>query len=360
MKKLIHKKLYSNYFSKRMLSWNRTSNTRTLPWKGEKDPYKIWLSEIILQQTRVEQGLKYYEKFIFNFPNINMLARAPENKVFKLWEGLGYYSRCRNLIATARKISIEQKGKFPSTYEDILKLKGIGPYTAAAIASFAFHLPYAVVDGNVFRVLARVLGIETPIDGTEGKKLYTQLANNLLPQKHPGEYNQAIMDFGATVCKPMAPLCGDCIYQKECVALNTNRVNVLPVKEKKIRQKTRFFYFFVIEYNNTIFVRERSEKDIWRHLHEFPVIETGQPEKADALITTASLNGWFQHPDEVKSISETLVQKLTHQTIKGVFIIVKTRSQPSLPADFKRVKKSKVKALAFPKLINTFLNGQDI
>lgn len=326
-----------------------------MPWKGEKDPYKIWLSEIILQQTRVEQGLKYFEKFILNFPTVNELAAAPENGVFKLWEGLGYYSRCRNLIATAKMIVKDRKGNFPSTFEDILKLKGIGPYTAAAIASFAFNLPHAVIDGNVFRMLARVFGIEMPIDNTEGKKYFTQLANELLDKKNAGKYNQAIMDFGATICKPLAPLCGTCIFKEDCVAFNTNAVSALPVKEKKMAQKTRYFYFFLIEYKNKLAVRERTGKDIWRHLHEFPLIETIQSENVDFAIRTATQNGWLQNPTEIKGISEAFTQKLTHQTIKSVFILLKALRKPVLNKSFAWVEKDELEKLAFPKIVNEFL-----
>src|SRR5688572_25601737 len=181
-------------FTSILLKWDREQNIRQMPWKEEKDPYKIWLSEIILQQTRVEQGLNYYKNFIKTYPDIRQLARAPDEKVFKLWEGLGYYTRCRNLIATARHISNELKGKFPDNYKDIEALKGVGPYTAAAISSFAFNLPHAVLDGNVFRVLARIFGIDKPVDSTEGKKYFTALAEELLDKKQPGKYNQAIMD----------------------------------------------------------------------------------------------------------------------------------------------------------------------
>src|ERR1700749_1524911 len=194
-------------FTTLLLKWHNGKNSRVMPWKGEKNPYKIWLSEVILQQTRVEQGWSYYEKFVETFPTIHDLATAPEQKVFKLWEGLGYYSRCKNLIATAKRIDTEYKGVFPSTYEELLQLKGIGPYTAAAISSFAFGLPHAVVDGNVNRVLARDFGIETPFDTTEGKKIFSILAQELLDKKNSSAYNQAIMDLGATVCTPRNPLC---------------------------------------------------------------------------------------------------------------------------------------------------------
>ena len=187
------------YFTKTLLLWNKKDNERLMPWKGEKDPYKIWLSEIILQQTRVDQGWDYYNRFIAAYPNIEKLAKAKDEKVFKMWEGLGYYTRCKNLIVTARFIASERKGKFPQIYEEILALKGVGPYTAAAIASFAFNLSYAVVDGNVFRVLSRFFGIDKAVNNTEGKKLFTTLANQLLDKNKPGIYNQAIMDFGASI-----------------------------------------------------------------------------------------------------------------------------------------------------------------
>jgi A/G-specific adenine glycosylase len=200
-------------FTDLLLAWDKDQNDRVMPWKGEKNPYKIWLSEIILQQTRVEQGWAYYEKFIHHFPTIFDLAKAKEEKVFKLWEGLGYYNRCRNLLYTAKWIVQHFKGVFPSTYEDLIALKGIGPYTASAIASFAFNLPHAVVDGNVYRVLARFYGIETPTDSKEGLLQFNELAHHNLSKKYPGQYNQAIMDFGATICKPALPNCNDCVLQ---------------------------------------------------------------------------------------------------------------------------------------------------
>ena len=249
-------------FTKKLLQWNQRSNNRAMPWKGEKDPYRIWLSEIILQQTRVEQGLAYYQRFIQTFPTIHDLANAPEKEVFKLWEGLGYYTRCKNLLATAVYISKELNGQFPATYSSILALKGIGPYTAAAIGSFAFNLPHAVTDGNVLRVLSRYFGISTPIDTTEGKKRYDLLAEALLDKQQPGIYNQAIMDFGAVICKPQQPLCPVCPQQKECVALATGNVKLLPVKEKQLVKKTRWFYYLVVQVKDEVLLNKRTGKDI--------------------------------------------------------------------------------------------------
>src|ERR1700743_845026 len=221
-------------FTQILLKWHKHKNDRKMPWKGEKNPYRIWLSEVILQQTRVEQGWAYYEKFINAFPTVHELAAAGEQKVFKLWEGLGYYSRCRNLIATAKTIDSVYEGRFPAVYSEILALKGIGPYAAAAIASFAFNLPHAVVDGNVTRVLSRYFGDSTPIDTTAGKKLYSNLADALLDRERADLYNQAIMDFGATICLPRNPLCADCVQRSGCQALQKGLIAQLPVKEKSI------------------------------------------------------------------------------------------------------------------------------
>src|SRR5687767_14335150 len=228
-------------FSALLLNWDKEYNSREMPWKGEKDPYRIWISEIILQQTRVEQGLNYYTRFIQAYPDIHMLAGADDKKVFKLWEGLGYYSRCRNLIETARHVSKEFKGEFPDTYEGLKELKGVGPYTASAIASFAFNRPHAVVDGNVFRVLSRLFGISRPVDSADGKKFFTGLANDLMDKNQPGLYNQAIMDFGAVICKPQ-PVCKQCIFSNSCYAFLNNKVQEFPVKEKKISIRKRWFY----------------------------------------------------------------------------------------------------------------------
>ena len=235
------------FFFEFLIKWNRNKNKREMPWKGERDPYKIWVSEIILQQTRVQQGLAYYNRFISAWPDVKSLARAKEQDVYKLWEGLGYYSRCTNLIASAKYICDELNGMFPETHEEILSLKGIGDYTAAAIASFAFNQPYAVVDGNVFRVLARFFGIKTPVDSTAGKKLFRSLANSLIDKKEPAEYNQAIMDFGAVVCKPVLPLCQECPLQKKCIACQKNFVSILPIKEKGIKIRQRFFNYLVVQ-----------------------------------------------------------------------------------------------------------------
>lgn len=340
-------------FTRKLLRWNRAGNRREMPWKGESDPYKIWLSEVMLQQTRVEQGWAYYEKFIKAFPTIRDLAKAKDQLVFKMWEGLGYYSRCRNLLATARIISNEHKGRFPNKYEEILKLKGIGPYTAAAIASFAFNESRAVVDGNVQRVISRYFGISTPVDSTGGKRLYSDLAQSLLDDTSPGIYNQAIMDFGATICKPKNPLCSECVQSAECVAFNEGFVNKLPVKEKTLKIKTRWFYYFIIEEGNSVYIRKREEKDIWQNLHEFVLLEKDEPDDNPAR---DYLNKLLQHQSYTITHSSGLFsQQLTHQRINGKFFVVKLAPGKGFKGNYQLVKKNKVSEYAFPKFINSFL-----
>lgn len=346
-------------FSDRLLRWNREHNTRQMPWKGEKDPYKIWLSEIILQQTRVEQGLNYYNRFISTFPDVRALAGAPESKVYKLWEGLGYYSRCRNLITSAKYISSILKGKFPVTYEDIRSLKGIGPYTAAAISSFAYNLPHAVVDGNVFRVLSRFFGITAPVDSTAGKKYFTSLAEELLDKKQPGIYNQAIMDFGAVVCKPAAPLCAGCIFRKDCLAFLQNKTGELPVKEKKLVIKKRWFTFLIIDCNGHVVIRKRNEKDIWQGLYEFPLVETPGDTGTEAILEIAGKNKWLSKKGyELKGISGIYRQQLSHRLIAGRFLLISVKKRPLLQKGFKWVKKERLDQYAFPQFINQYLKKE--
>lgn len=348
------------YFQQHLLRWNTEQNRRSMPWKGEKDPYKIWLSEIILQQTRVEQGLAYYNRFVQQYPTIQQLAAAPEQAVFKLWEGLGYYSRCKNLLATARYISAEFKGVFPNTYEGIVALKGVGPYTAAAIASFAFGLPYAVVDGNVYRVLARFFCIDTPIDSTTGKKYFGSLAQELLAKASPAAYNQALMDFGATVCKPAQPLCTNCPLRRNCTALVTGTVTNLPVKEKSIVKKNRWFYYLVIEYKGHCYVRQRPAKDIWENLYEFVLTETDGAQDPLELLLQPAVQQWIGKSDyTVQAISANYRQQLTHQTILGQFIRIHITKKPKLPG-YEAVPVANLALLAFPKFITSYLTEKKL
>ncbi len=331
-----------------------------MPWKGEKDPYKIWLSEIILQQTRVDQGWAYYDRFVSTFPNVKKLAAAPDEKVFKLWEGLGYYTRCKNLVATAKFIAKEKQGKFPDTYDEIISLKGIGPYTAAAIASFAFNLPYAVVDGNVFRVLSRFFGIETPIDSTTEKKIFTELAETLLDKKQPGIYNQAIMDFGAMICKPQNPLCGSCPLKTRCIALLQGKVDVLPFKAGKLVKKQRWLYYLIVGYNGKIYVRKRGAKEIWENLYEFVLLETDRSFSFEEIKRSKLFKSIIGKTKPViLDVSKTYKQQLTHQTIHGSFIQLAVKAEPSLK-DYKAVTYKEMKRLPFPKFITGYLAENEL
>jgi A/G-specific adenine glycosylase len=340
-----------------LLQWNSKSNSRQMPWKGEKDPYKIWLSEIILQQTRVEQGLKYYEKFVSNFPNVHKLASARDERVYKLWEGLGYYSRCKNLIDTARLISKELKGRFPDKFQDILSLKGVGHYTASAIASFAYDLPYAVVDGNVFRVLSRVFGIKKPIDSTEGKKIFTRLAIELLDKNHPAIYNQALMDFGAVVCKPY-PFCAICPFKDHCFAFTNDLIDKLPVKEKKIKMKTRWFNYLVVSNHNSYFIRKRPENDIWKNLNEFVLIEAERDIPVKKIISKAEKSGLLRKDlYKIASVSPIYSQQLSHQKIIGRFIRISLNKNNDVPG-YKPVSSRQMFRLAFPGIINSYFKRE--
>lgn len=341
-------------FTHLLLQWYDPAR-RFLPWKNESDPYLIWLSEIILQQTRVDQGLPYYEQFRDNYPTVKHLADAPEDEVMKLWQGLGYYSRARNLHAAAKYMSNELGGQFPDTYEGILKLKGVGPYTAAAIASFAYGLPHAVVDGNVFRVLARYYGIDTPIDSTKGKKQFTKLAQSLLPADQPGLFNQAIMDFGALVCKPALPDCANCPLKHNCVAFKNDQVQQLPVKEGKIKVRTRHFNYLVILYKNTVYLNKRTDKDIWKNLYDFPMIEADKLLSARQLIKEEGFAQYF--PNDVVNIEEAgrYAQKLTHQKIHAVFFEVEVDLPPNTKENWIAVEREKMSNFAFPKIVDCYL-----
>jgi A/G-specific adenine glycosylase len=319
-------------FTTLLMNWHLLKNLRTMPWKGVRDPYKVWLSEIILQQTRVEQGRSYYEKIISHFSTIQELAAAEDTMVFKLWEGLGYYSRCRNMLFTARYIVNECGGNFPSRYADLLKLKGVGPYTAAAIASFCFDEPVAVLDGNVFRVLSRIWGDATPIDTKEGKAHFQKLADKSIDRSRPGVYNQAIMDFGATVCTAQRPICEDCPASGICIARKKNLREVLPVKVKDKSRKFRYFNYLVVRFEDCVLVRERISSDIWRHLWEFVLIETDTQHTLDRATNKELINsvigsaGWV-----LNSGLNGMPQRLTHRTIEGMFFDITVKKRIDLP-----------------------------
>lgn len=347
-------------FTKKLLSWFAT-NHRPMPWKGIKNPYFIWLSEIILQQTRVEQGLPYYNHFIEKYPTVFDLANAKEDEVMKSWEGLGYYSRARNLHAAAKQIAFEMDGHFPDSYKEIIKLKGVGPYTAAAISSFAFDLPHAVVDGNVYRVLSRNFGIATPIDSTDGKKEFTKLADELLAKKSPADYNQALMDFGATHCLPRNPKCGECPFQKKCTAFQEGQVLAYPVKSKKITKRHRFFNYFILKNEDGVFLHKRSEKDIWSNLYEFPMIETSALLENDTIKQKGQEAGFLSKSDLLTKFSKPFQQTLTHQKINARFWEFEVNNLELYEkSPFIFVQKNKLGNFAFPKIIDWYLSDNSL
>lgn len=317
-------------FSKKLISWY-LGNKRDLPWRKTTDPYRIWLSEIILQQTRVAQGMPYYFRFIDAFPTVFDLAAASEEEVLKQWQGLGYYSRARNLHITAKHIADELGGKFPDNYKDLLSLKGVGDYTASAVASFCYQEPVAVVDGNVFRVLSRVFGIDTPINSTEGKKCFKDLAQKLLDKKKPADFNQGLMEFGAMHCLPRRPLCGSCPFAEECVAYNQDKTFMLPVKLKKQKIKKRHFNYlvFVSEGKHTLLER-RTGKGIWQGLYEFPLVETSSEVPAEKLVREEK---WLNYSPSTEVVPDLfnespVVHKLSHQHIYTKFWIVNCEEVP--------------------------------
>lgn len=308
-------------------------NHRVLPWRGITDAYRIWISEIILQQTRVVQGYAYYNRFVSRFPDVRALAAADDDEVMKLWQGLGYYSRARNLLAAARQVVERFGGEFPTTYEAIRSLPGIGDYTAAAIASFAYGLPHAVVDGNVYRVLSRIYGIDTPIDTTEGKKLFAALADELLDRKDPGGYNQALMEFGALYCVPRSPQCGGCIFADRCMALATGRVEELPVKQGRTVVKPRYFNYFYVRHEGYTWVRRREGRDIWRNLYELPLVETAEEQPLDALQQSEVWGELFAGAGRVSVSAQVYSCKhvLSHRVIHARFYVVETEQKPAMP-----------------------------
>ncbi|ACU02355.1 A/G-specific adenine glycosylase [Pedobacter heparinus] len=300
-------------FQSEIVNWY-LNHKRDLPWRGTTDAYIIWLSEVILQQTRVDQGLPYFNNFLQNYPTVLDFASASETQVLKLWQGLGYYSRGRNMLFTARQVRDLHGGVFPVRYDQLIKLKGIGEYTAAAIASFSSNESKAVLDGNVFRVLSRYFGIESPINSSTGKKQFADLAQSLISGQQPSVYNQAIMEFGALQCKPKSPNCGICPVQDSCFAQKHHLVGTLPVKLNKLKKRTRYFNYFLCMEGDNILVKKRSPGDIWQELYDFPLIETDRPFLEDPEKFAPLLQESFGAACKVRTLSH---QKhlLTHQTI---------------------------------------------
>ncbi len=343
------------YFSKILITWY-LRNKRELPWRQTQDPYKIWLSEIILQQTRVAQGLPYYTAFVKTYPTVHHLAKAPEEEVLKLWQGLGYYSRARNLLFTAKIVANELKGEFPDNYAYLKKLKGVGDYTASAIASICFNEPAAVVDGNVYRVLARVFNVAIPINSTHGIKYFKQLAQELLDPSQPGTYNQAIMEFGARYCVPQNPDCKSCIFNNRCEAFKNDSVAVIPVKLKKLKVKKRYFNYlvFVSDSRETL-LEQRKGKGIWQNLYQFPLIETPSKVLKETLVASKEFKAFTENQQEItlsKFNEKPVVHKLSHQHLFTTFWIVEVVSLQQKGVAFSDLKKYPV-----PVLISNFMEA---
>jgi A/G-specific adenine glycosylase len=356
--KAVFLSLMDDWFNLQLVAWYR-NNKRDLPWRKEKDPYKIWLSEIILQQTQVAQGLSYYLRFIEAYPNVKELASAPEDKILRLWEGLGYYSRARNLHVAAKYVYYDRKGVFPTSFAEIKNLKGVGDYTAAAIASFAYNLPHAVVDGNVYRVLSRVFGLEIPIDSARGKKEFQMLANELLDKKDPATHNQAVMEFGSQFCKPNNPDCENCVFRNKCYAFKNSKVSDLPFKAKKTKIRNRFFnYVIVADKKQDILVYKRNKADIWKGLYEFNLIESEREISEESFLKSKKFKSVCNAKFDLKLISKKYKHVLSHQHLYARFYVI------SLPSTFKspQIKSNinKLRTYAFPRLIGKFLDDCDL
>jgi A/G-specific adenine glycosylase len=330
-------------FSKKIISWYQ-ENKRELPWRSTKDPYKVWLSEIILQQTRVSQGLPYYNRFVEKYPTVQHLANAPEQEVLRLWQGLGYYSRARNLHKCAKHVMADYAGSFPNLFEGLKKLPGIGDYTAAAIASFSFKEVVPVVDGNVYRVLARVFGIDTSINSPKAKKEFFELAQRLISTEQPDIFNQAVMEFGALHCTPQNPGCDECPFSKQCVAKTRNLQKQLPVKEKKIKVRKRYFYYRVYQQDKKLALNMREGKDIWHGLYDFDLVESEKP------LTKVGLEK--KSGKKKFEISEEYKHVLSHQVIYARFILLSTKPKNK---DLQFFTLKKIGELPKPVLISKFL-----
>ena len=344
-------------FRASILSWYYR-HKRDLPWRKSTDPYVIWLAEIILQQTRVSQGLPYFEKFVNRYPTVGDLANAKEDEVMKDWEGLGYYSRARNLHSTARYVSESLNGEFPRSYDELIKLKGIGSYTAAAISSFVTGEARAVLDGNVYRVLSRYFAVDTPINTNKGKKLFSELANDMLDDDNAADYNQGIMEFGAVQCVPKNPDCVNCVLSSGCRAYSEGLVADFPFKERKKYDRHRYFTFLHFENKGKVAVQQREGKDVWRKLFQFPMIEGSKLYDPEEVIVELAVEGSLL----IKRVDDLKPHKLSHQTIHcRVLSIEGDKVKSELWGEqVKWVKREKLESFAFPKPLRAFLDRKQL
>ncbi len=341
--------------SENLIEWY-SYNKRDLPWRDTKNPYNVWVSEIILQQTRVNQGLDYYYKFIERFPDIKALSKAKIEELLKVWQGLGYYSRARNMHHTAQIITSEYKGKFPSSYDELLKFKGIGDYTASAIASISFNEQTPVLDGNVFRVIARLFGISESTQTNKGKKKFKQKLYELIPKEDPGSFNQAIMEFGALQCIPSNPDCKTCLFNTICFAYNNNLVSDLPLKKQKVKQQIRYFNYLYITYKKQTFMEQRTNNDIWKLLYQLPLIETN---KKLTILELEQTNEWKDIFQGTKpEIDIDFIEKkhiLSHQKLNTTFYRVKINKTNSyLLKKYMKIDIEQLSTLGIPKLIENY------
>lgn len=343
------------YISNTLISWY-SNNKRDLPWRKTKDPYQIWLSEVILQQTRVEQGLPYFLHFQSKYPTVKDLALASEDEVMRSWQGLGYYSRARNLHNAAKQVHSEFNGIFPPSYKELLQLRGVGEYTAAAIASFAYKEVTPVLDGNVYRFLSRYYGIHTPINASNAKKEFTAIAQELIDPIQPDTFNQAIMEFGALQCKPKSPDCSVCPLNGTCVAFRNNEVDLLPIKDKKGKRSTRFFYYFLFQHNNTTALAKRTAKDIWQSLYEFPMFESKTELEEMEIISMATELKLLTENSKIEHISPKIKHVLSHQDIYARFFKINDpHFQHQNRGKYLFIKDDMLMKFAFPRLIEQYL-----
>lgn len=345
-----------NEFAEKIVAWY-AGNKRELPWRDTEDPYVIWISEIILQQTRVAQGYDYFQRFIRRFPDVRALAEADEDEVMRYWQGLGYYSRARNLHEAAKGMN----GVFPTTYEGVRALKGVGEYTAAAICSFAYGMPYAVVDGNVYRLLSRYFGIDTPIDSAEGKKLFAVLAEEMLDKSRPAVYNQAVMDFGAMQCTPRSPGCMSCPLAEGCSARREGRVEQLPVKRHKTKTSDRYFHYIYVRMGACTFIHKRTGDDIWKNLFELPLVETAGPVSEEAFRQLPEVRALFAGDERsaLRLVCGNVKHVLSHRVIHADFYEAVLPEESASFSAYLRVRREDLGEYAVPRLIEAFLEKQD-